>query len=279
MAINPRMGTVRQDWRSFKGFSDAYSAAAQDILATLNAASTTSATITNHAADLDALLLNAIGFSHSGIDLLAPNKDNLVNAINGLEPTTNLLMKYNPEYTCMILSARSGIWTTAGTRRSAATAELCWWTPALLLGDDPYSTADNLPIVAAKGGPGGKPGCGSLPDASKNFPVRAFGHQHRLGHRCGYPAEPRYRPSLLGQLPADYPGGARIAERAGCDCETGPWEGRHQDQFPIQERPRTAHRYTGLAEHRCGRACHRHRRRNRHRHHPSPSAATTVTTE
>ncbi|MDR3665116.1 MAG: MCE-family protein MCE3A, partial [Mycobacterium sp.] len=31
---------------------------------------------------------------------------------------------------------------------------------------------DNLPIVAAKGGPGGKPGCGSLPDASKNFPVR-----------------------------------------------------------------------------------------------------------
>jgi phospholipid/cholesterol/gamma-HCH transport system substrate-binding protein len=26
--------------------------------------------------------------------------------------------------------------------------------------------------VAAKGGPGGKPGCGSLPDVSKNFPVR-----------------------------------------------------------------------------------------------------------
>ena len=31
---------------------------------------------------------------------------------------------------------------------------------------------DNLPIVAAKGGPGGKPGCGSLPDVAKNFPVR-----------------------------------------------------------------------------------------------------------
>ena len=42
LALNPRMGTVQQDFRSFKGFSDAYGAAAQDILAILNAASTTS---------------------------------------------------------------------------------------------------------------------------------------------------------------------------------------------------------------------------------------------
>ncbi len=40
------------------------------------------------------------------------------------------------------------------------------------MGNDPYTYPENLPIVAAKGGPGGKPGCGSLPDASKNFPVR-----------------------------------------------------------------------------------------------------------
>ncbi len=88
LAVNPRMDTVAQDWRSFKGFSDAYSDAAQDILATLNAASATSTTITSHAQDLDALLLNTIGFSRSGINLLAPNKDNFVHAVNGLEPTT-----------------------------------------------------------------------------------------------------------------------------------------------------------------------------------------------
>ena len=41
----------------------------------------------------------------------------------------------------------------------------CW-------ANDPYVYPDNLPIVAAKGGPGGKPSCGSLPDATKNFPVR-----------------------------------------------------------------------------------------------------------
>jgi phospholipid/cholesterol/gamma-HCH transport system substrate-binding protein len=42
-AINPRMDTMAADRRSFKGFSDAYNAAARDILATLDAARTTSA--------------------------------------------------------------------------------------------------------------------------------------------------------------------------------------------------------------------------------------------
>jgi phospholipid/cholesterol/gamma-HCH transport system substrate-binding protein len=172
MAINPRMGTVGQDWRSFKGFSDTYSVAARDILATLNAASTTSTTVTNHAKDLDALLLNTIGFSHSGINLLAPSKDNIVGAINGLEPTTNLLMKYNPEYTCLLLGAN---WYLDNGGRSAlgGNGRTLLVDAGLLLGDDPYRYPENLPIVAAKGGPGGKPGCGSLPDASKNFPVRS----------------------------------------------------------------------------------------------------------
>jgi len=42
----------------------------------------------------------------------------------------------------------------------------------VMLGDDPYRYPQNLPVIAAKGGPGGKPSCGSLPDATKNFPVR-----------------------------------------------------------------------------------------------------------
>jgi len=173
MAINPRMDTVGEDWRAFKGFSDAYSAAAQDILATMNAASTTSTTITNHAKDLDALLLNTIGFSQSGINLLAPNKDNIVGAVNGLEPTTNLLMKYNPEYTCLVLGAKWYL-DNGGTAAVGGNGRSLLVDAGLLMGDDPFRYPENLPIVAAKGGPGGKPGCGSLPDASKNFPVRSL---------------------------------------------------------------------------------------------------------
>jgi phospholipid/cholesterol/gamma-HCH transport system substrate-binding protein len=171
LAVNPRMGTVQQNWRSFTGFNTAYSAAAQDILATLKAASTTSATVTDHAAALDALLLSTTGLARSGIELLGPNQGNLVRAINVLEPTTNLLMKYSPTYTCLLLGSKwwldnIGYESLGGNGRTAVLDD------ALLFGDSPYRYPDNLPIVAAKGGPGGKPSCGALPDASKNYPVR-----------------------------------------------------------------------------------------------------------
>ena len=171
LALNPRSETVREDWRALKGFSDTYSVAAQDILTTLNAASTTSQTITSHAEQLDALLLAAIGLSNSGISLLAPNQANLIKAINVLEPTTNLLYKYNPEYTCLLLGAKhlldhGGYESPGGNGRSLVL------DAGLALGDDPYRYPHNLPIVGAKGGPGGKPGCGSLPDVAHNWPVR-----------------------------------------------------------------------------------------------------------
>jgi phospholipid/cholesterol/gamma-HCH transport system substrate-binding protein len=170
-AINPRMATVQQDWRSLTGATDAYSAAAHNILATVDAFSTTSATITGHAADLDALLLNTIGASQAGIDLLAPNQSNLIRAVNVLQPTTDLLMKYNPEYTCLLMGAK--LWLDQGGYDVAGgNGRTVILDDGLLFGDDSYRYPDNLPIVAAKGGPGGKPSCGGLPDTSKNFPVR-----------------------------------------------------------------------------------------------------------
>jgi phospholipid/cholesterol/gamma-HCH transport system substrate-binding protein len=116
------------------------------------------------------LLLNAIGVSDAGIRLLAPNKDNFVNAINTAASTTDLLLKYNPVYTCTLVGAKwfidHGYDALGGNGRSLVLDGTFLW------GKDPYRYPEDLPIVAAKGGPGGKPGCGSLPDASKNFPVR-----------------------------------------------------------------------------------------------------------
>ncbi|WP_085093603.1 MCE family protein [Mycobacterium paraense] len=167
-ALNMRSGAIDRDLRSAKAFSDIYATAAKDIISTLDAASTTSATITNHATALDALLLSVIGFAHEGIDLLGRNRENLIRSVNLLEPTTALLMKYNPEYTCLLV----------GTK---------WYSDHIVNGNNGYSSLldadfqlntdlyrypENLPVVAAKGGPDGKPGCGSLPDVSKNYPVR-----------------------------------------------------------------------------------------------------------
>jgi phospholipid/cholesterol/gamma-HCH transport system substrate-binding protein len=205
LAVNPRMDTVAQDFRSFKGFSDAYSAAAQDILTTLNAASTTSATITNHSAALDALLLNVIGFSRAGVNLLGPNENNLIHAINILEPTTNLLMKYNPEYTCLLTGAKWYL-DNGGYQQGGGNGKSLIVDAAILLGADPYRYPDNLPIVGAKGGPGGKPGCGSLPIVDNNWPVRyevtntgwGTGLDMRPNPGIGFPGYINYFPVTRG---------------------------------------------------------------------------------
>ena len=172
LALNARSDTIRKDWRSFKDFDDTYDAAAQDILTILNAASTTSTTVVNHQTALDTLLLNTIGFATAGTNLLGTSRDNLVSSVNTLEPTTNLLLKYNPEYTCFLQGAKWYLDNGGYAAWGAADGRTLQLDVALLLGNDSYVYPDNLPIIGAKGGPGGKPGCGSLPDATKNFPVR-----------------------------------------------------------------------------------------------------------
>ncbi|WP_431236813.1 MCE family protein [Mycolicibacterium aichiense] len=223
--INPRVDTMRQNWRDFGAFSDVYADAAPDILRVLDAASVTSTTITNQASALDSLLLNTIGFAQSGIDLIAPNQKNLIDAVNLAAPTTDLLATYNPEYTCTLIGAKwwldnGGLAAVGGNGRTYVA------DAAILMGDDPYVFPDNLPIVAAKGGPGGKPGCGSLPDASKMFPVRQLvtntgwgtGVDIRpnpgIGHPCyadylpvtrAVPAKPSIRQCLPGPAPGPIP--------------------------------------------------------------------------
>ena len=217
LAINPRSDIVRADWRALKGFSNAYSAAAPDILNTLDAASTTSGTIAANASALDALLLSVMGLSNSGIGLLAPNQANLIKSVNTLRPTTDLLFKYNPEYTCMLLGAKwyldNGAYDMLGGNGRSSILDI-----GFLLGDDPYRYPDNLPVVGAKGGPGGKPGCGSLPDVSKNYPVRQLitntgwgtGVDVRPNPGIGFPGWANFLPVTRGtpEPPSiRYPGG------------------------------------------------------------------------
>jgi phospholipid/cholesterol/gamma-HCH transport system substrate-binding protein len=217
LALNPRGDVARADWRAAKGFADAYSAAAPDILKTLDAASTTGATITANASALDALLLSVMGLSNRGIDVLAPNQADLINSVNTLRPTMDLLFKYNPEYTCLLLGAKwyldNGAYDMLGGNGRSSILDI-----GFLLGDDPYRYPDNLPIVGAKGGPGGKPGCGSLPDVSKNWPVRQLitntgwgtGVDVRPNPGIGFPGWANYFPVTRGtpEPPSiRYPGG------------------------------------------------------------------------
>ena len=205
MAVNPRSELIRADWRAFKGFSDAYAAAAPNLMNTLDAGSTDSAVITRNAKDLDFALLAITGLADSGNKLLAPNENNIIHLLNVLEPTTRLLMKYNPELTCTFLGAKlimdrgyADAFTFNG-RSFLADA-------GLLFGDDAYRYPDNLPVMNIKGGPGGTPSCGSLPDVEKNFPQRylitdsGFGNglDVRPNPGIGFPGWALYSPVTRG---------------------------------------------------------------------------------
>jgi phospholipid/cholesterol/gamma-HCH transport system substrate-binding protein len=224
-ALNARADTMKQDWRSFKDFNATYAAAANDIVSVLDSASTTSSTLTKNSSELDSLLLSAIGVSTSGTNLLVASKDSIVGAINTLAPTTDLLMKYDPVYTCFLQGA-TWFLDNGGSKVWGGDGRTIQLDVGLLPGNDPYQYPDNLPIVAAKGGPGGAPGCGSLPDAFKNFPVRQLitntgwgtGLDIRpnpgIGHPCyadffpvtrGTPRPPKIRQCLPGPAPGPIP--------------------------------------------------------------------------
>jgi phospholipid/cholesterol/gamma-HCH transport system substrate-binding protein len=170
-AVNPRMPTVARDWKLFAQTTGAYSRAATDIVSTLDSFSTTSTTITNQSHALDDILLSSIGFTRSGVTVLGGNQENLVRSLRLLEPTTGLLQTYSPTYTCLFQGAQ---WFLENGGRDAlgGNGKSVIMDAALLFGDDPYRFPDNLPRVNAKGGPGGRPSCGSLPDPLKNFPVK-----------------------------------------------------------------------------------------------------------
>jgi phospholipid/cholesterol/gamma-HCH transport system substrate-binding protein len=172
LAINPRAETIRADTQAVKHFSDTYAPAAQNILDVLDASSVTSATITDNSQALDSLLAGVIGLSGSGIQLIGANKDNLINAVNLLDPTTSLLMKYNPALTCMLVGAKTALDSGYRDATGGANGYSLIIDSAPLFGADQYRYPQNLPIVGAKGGPDGKPGCGSLPDVAANWPLR-----------------------------------------------------------------------------------------------------------
>jgi phospholipid/cholesterol/gamma-HCH transport system substrate-binding protein len=206
LAINPRSETIRADYRALQGFSDTYSAAAANIVTVLDAASTTSATITDNSKQLDSLLLSVSGLSRGGTNLIAPSRDNLVHGVNLLESTTRLLMKYNPELTCTLVGGKNALdfGAVASSGGSNGYSEIL--DVGLLLGKDAYRYPQNLPVNDVKGGPGGQPGCGSLPDVAKNWPQRYLvtdsgwgtGMDVRPNPGIGFPGYVNYFPVTRG---------------------------------------------------------------------------------
>lgn len=152
--INPSLDNLSQDIAVAPQMLNAYADAAPDLVKVADAATHLSDTILEKQQDLDTLLLSTIGFAQTGNDVLAPNSAAITNVLHLLVPTTDLTNQYNPALNCLL----AGMVPLATGPPSPVPGVLL--LDSFVLGSERYRYPQNLPKVAAMGGPQ----CGRLPD-------------------------------------------------------------------------------------------------------------------
>lgn len=148
--IDPALPALRHELGAAPAVLNTYADTAGDLLATATNAAHISDTLVAEQAQLDAMLLSMIGLGDIGHEFLATNGAPLENLMHLLVPTTSLLDQYNPALTC----AMNGFLDLAGVAEAmpASSAGLPL-SVNFLWGHERYRYPQDLPKVAAKGGP------------------------------------------------------------------------------------------------------------------------------
>ena len=145
--LNPALENLNSVLAISPTVFDAFADASPDLLATIDNTARIGGTVVDEQASLDALLVSAIGLADIGTEVIAENRANLTDAVHLLAPTTDLTNQYNPALTCGL----GGLLPLAmGPGLPVPGAVLL---QGFFLGRERYRYPDNLPKVAAKGGP------------------------------------------------------------------------------------------------------------------------------
>ncbi|MDI9915535.1 MCE family protein [Rhodococcus sp. IEGM 1379] len=130
--------------------SDTYRAVVLDLMDTLKSLTTTGITVLDEQENLDLLLLNVIGLANTGEEVLGTNADGAATVLSLLRPTTALLEEYAPVIPCMFHGLQESKVIGDGAYNGQQGIKM---SIGLIAGTDPYRYPDDLPKVAATGGP------------------------------------------------------------------------------------------------------------------------------
>jgi virulence factor Mce-like protein len=145
--INPALDSLNRQLELAPTVFNAFADASPDLLAIFDNTARFSDTVVDQQDNLDALLVSAIGLGDIGTEVIATNRQPLTDVLRLLVPTTDLTNRYNEALTCGI----GGLVPLAtGPGSSVPGAVLL---QSFFLGRERYRYPDNLPKVAAKGGP------------------------------------------------------------------------------------------------------------------------------
>jgi phospholipid/cholesterol/gamma-HCH transport system substrate-binding protein len=145
--IEPSLPNLSHDIEAAVPTLNAYADAAPDLIATVQNTTTVSRSIVDEQQDLDSFLVSSIGLADVGNDVIGGNRQALTDVLNLLVPTTDLLSRYHESLYCSIAGlAYLGKWPHLQLPGVVVSA-------GLTLGVERYRYPQDLPKVAAKGGP------------------------------------------------------------------------------------------------------------------------------
>jgi phospholipid/cholesterol/gamma-HCH transport system substrate-binding protein len=145
--FNPSLPALSRDIALSAPVFKAYGDASADLVRTVDNSVKISQSIVDEQHNLDALLVSAIGLADIGQDVLGANRKGLTDVFHLLAPTTDLLNEYAPGLTCAFGGmAQLGKSPPLPEPSINIVASLTW-------GAERYRYPQNLPKVAATGGP------------------------------------------------------------------------------------------------------------------------------
>lgn len=145
--LEPSLPSLNRDLESMAVVSGAYGDAAPDLLKTIENTNRISDSIVDEQHNLDAFLVSSIGLADVGNDVIGGNREALSTTLDLLVPTTDLLNEYAPGLNCAL---EGMVWVKNQPPQSDPGVLV---NVAFTLGIERYRYPQNLPKVAAKGGP------------------------------------------------------------------------------------------------------------------------------
>ncbi len=145
--IEPSLPTMEHEIAVAPEVFNAYADASPDLVTTVEAATRTGETLVDEQDALDALLISVIGLSDTGTDVIGGNRAAITDVMRLLVPTTDLTNQYNPALTCGL----GGAVELAKAPGTPLPGGLLLQT--IVFGQERYRYPQNLPKVAATGGP------------------------------------------------------------------------------------------------------------------------------
>jgi phospholipid/cholesterol/gamma-HCH transport system substrate-binding protein len=143
--FNPALPAVSKDLSTIPPVANTYTAAAPNLIKTLDNLRVTSGTIVSQQAQFDALLVDLSGFSSNAQSFLSSNGKSLENTLATLLPTDNLVSYYSPEFPCLFASINQ-------INKISITDDINLNT-AIIPGSNPYTYPSSVPVVKASGAP------------------------------------------------------------------------------------------------------------------------------